>query len=171
MADLSGLPNGEYAIKCQLRGQFVGRAKNEDHSTRPKPIITIPGPRDHVPWFVRSVGGNKYILSISEGRTAPLGGNVYAIIEGGPKPEEWIIERQKQSGLFTWVSCFVGPASTNLIPVVRIESSDRRGGWVLPQDAAPEGTQVDFHPLIIGPSEPPFFPPTELWEFIPANKY
>ncbi|KAF8885166.1 hypothetical protein BD779DRAFT_1534367 [Infundibulicybe gibba] len=142
MADLSGLPNGEYAIKCQLRGQFVGRAKNEDHSTRPKPIITIPGPRDHVPWFVRSRGPHR-----------PLGGNVYAIIEGGPKPEEWIIERQKQSGLFT------------------IESSDRRGGWVLPQDAAPEGTQVDFHPLIIGPSEPPFFPPTELWEFIPANKY
>ncbi|KAF8869998.1 hypothetical protein BD779DRAFT_1582682 [Infundibulicybe gibba] len=132
MADLSRLPDGEYAIKCQMHDLYVGRAKREDQSTRPKPIITIPGPRDHIPWFVKSVGDKKYILSVSKGRTAPLGGNVYAILEKSPEPEEWIIERQELSGLFT------------------IESSDRRGGWVLPPDAEREGTQ--------------------LWEFIPANK-
>ncbi|KAF8889004.1 hypothetical protein BD779DRAFT_1410757, partial [Infundibulicybe gibba] len=134
------LESGKYLIRSRLRDTFVGRSLREDRSLRPKAIVSVDGP-DNQTWSVESLGGDRYILSIRGGRTAIVQGRVFAVLLPDPQPEVWTIRRQA-SGYYT------------------IENSDRRGGWILPDE------EVLSRPLIIGPSNPPFFPPNELWEFI-----
>ncbi|KAF8889005.1 hypothetical protein BD779DRAFT_1521487 [Infundibulicybe gibba] len=109
MAQLNGR---EYFIKSRLNNAFVGRSLREDKSLLPKAIVSVDGP-DSQAWSVEPVGGNQYILSIRGGRTAVSKGSVFAILLDSPEPEKWIIKRQA-SGYYT------------------IESSDQRGGWILP---------------------------------------
>ncbi|THG92867.1 hypothetical protein EW026_g8189, partial [Hermanssonia centrifuga] len=46
-----------------------------------------------------------------------------------------------------------------------IEKVDRSAGWVLPEEEP--YTQLAVRLLIVGQSDPPFIPPTQLFEIIP----
>ncbi|KAF8910924.1 hypothetical protein CPB84DRAFT_1762887, partial [Gymnopilus junonius] len=93
---------------------------------------------------VERLENGRFILSNGGSPTTEIKGKVYADLLG-QNVIEWVIKRQQRSGAYT------------------IETPDGRRGWVLTSKEV--GTQVDSRPLIIGPSLPPFFPPSELWKF------
>jgi len=140
---------GRYIIS-NPNGLAIGRSRREDLSLNPKRIITESKDSDidTILWDVKKLPNGNYILSIRGNPTAAIENNLYAVLLDYPAPTEWKIIYQEGPKAYT------------------IERADYRGGWVVGYD---EGDQVSVRPLIIGPSVPPFFPPTEVFTFKPAD--
>jgi hypothetical protein len=125
---------------------FAGRNIREDKSLLPKRVF-CPTDNDRPdPWEIRALPNGRYRLST---RGAPTGAKdrlLFAFLLEDQGAEEWVITR-RNGGLYT------------------IESADRNAGWVAQVDAT--DPQIAVRPLIVGPSDPPFFPPNELWNIQP----
>ncbi|KAH7922327.1 hypothetical protein BV22DRAFT_1037609 [Leucogyrophana mollusca] len=140
------LRTGIYNITCPIlqEGSFVGRNTREDRSLRPKGIVSLPPGGQPAAWNVEQLEGGRYKLSIGGAPTGVINNALYAFLLGEPY-EEWIITYRPNHRAYT------------------IEKEDMRAGWVMPSED--DYTQIAVRPLIVGPSFPPFFPPTELWKF------
>lgn len=84
-------------------------------------------------------------LHVGGAQLGVLDNQLYAFLVPPLRPEKWIITPVPQHGP----------------DAVIIEKADRSAGLVLPEKNP--GTQVAVTPLIAGMSEPPHFPPNELW--------
>ncbi|EDR02671.1 uncharacterized protein LACBIDRAFT_332177 [Laccaria bicolor S238N-H82] len=94
---------------------------------------------------------------------------VYTVKAGGAPA--FSKNRQVFASLFEGVDEGVRWCLTNAPDVGKdvyiIDNPVTKDGWVLPENEA--GTQVACGLLIVGPSEPPFFPPNQLWIITPVD--
>ncbi|KAL3425428.1 hypothetical protein PVAG01_02219 [Phlyctema vagabunda] len=134
------------ALREGSRG-LISRNLNEDRSLGPKPIALQPDGSPNRPWEVREVDSGKFILSNAGAPTCVLDNKLFAVLLSQPPPEKWVITSRPQAGRDAYT----------------IETESRGAGWVLSE--MQPFTTVDVRPLIVGPSEPPFFPPFELFSF------
>ncbi|KAG5635645.1 hypothetical protein H0H81_010532 [Sphagnurus paluster] len=142
---MSILRPGKYYIVNKHSGTKVGLSPEDPGKTR-YAILSAPknihGPQLRaVTWNVEHVGGHLYKLVV-EGRVAASeNGKVFGR-DGGD--QHWTITEREGMGGYT------------------IEETHQLGvGWVLEDGEK----QVLSRHLIVGPRFPPFFPPTEIWEF------
>lgn len=99
-------------------------------------------------WRITKVEGNQYHFSV--------GGYPYVgIIESEviasvhqEQDEKWLLERRDSQGGYT-----ISPASKPHL------------GWTKPEDS-----RVDISPLLVMPSDPPRFLPSQLWLLEPINE-
>ncbi|KAF3931436.1 hypothetical protein ABW19_dt0202727 [Dactylella cylindrospora] len=149
------LEPGLYIIRSKAFPNFIGRRNQEDMSLLPKKIMTLPEGVEAPRWEVqRHEGGPEphYTLKAGGSHTATIDDKLWAILLPEPIAERWIITAQPQHGENTYT----------------VEKENREGGWVIPNDEP--YVQVDVRPLIVAPSLPPHFPPTELFEFVRIDR-
>ncbi|KAF9523926.1 hypothetical protein CPB83DRAFT_862140 [Crepidotus variabilis] len=147
---MAPLPDGRYIIQSVSAKKFIGRSPREDLSLNPKRVMLLPeGIR--APFFEVKSSGSGYKILAGGNPTAEFDRSLWAILLDRPPAEEWKIQAIPQSGPNRYI----------------ITKPNGFEGWVLPLDD-PE-TQIAVRPLIIGPSEPPFYPPNQLWEIRPYN--
>ncbi|KAF3078934.1 hypothetical protein TWF569_000343 [Orbilia oligospora] len=142
------LSSGLYSITT-VEDLTVGRNSREDKSLHPKPIYALPssetGP--NTIWQIDQVQDDEYILKCHGAPTAAHDGHLYAVLIDVPPPTPWKITKQAQGGY-------------------TIVKADEDGfGWVVSFDEDREGKPIAVRPLIVQPSYPPRFPPTELFKF------
>ncbi|KAK7692431.1 hypothetical protein QCA50_004056 [Cerrena zonata] len=143
------LKSGIYQIQSSDKSQsFIGRNRAEDRSLNPKRVVALaPGILPLAPWVVEQLDNGRYILKAGGRPTADIDHKLWAVLLDEPPATEWII---------TPVSRVANNAYT-------IENSNGSGGWVVTEDE--EDNQIAVRPLIVGPSEPPFYPPSEVFIF------
>ncbi|EGX43139.1 hypothetical protein TWF173_008893 [Orbilia oligospora] len=141
------LSSGLYSITT-VDDLTVGRNSREDRSLRPKPVYALP-PSETGPntiWQIDQVKDNEYILKCHGAPTAVHDHRLYAVLTDEPPPTPWKIEKQAQGGY-------------------TIIKADGNGiGWVVSFEDGEE-KPIAVRPLIVQPSYPPRFPPTELFKF------
>jgi len=148
---LMTLKSGLYII--ENRGKLVGRSLAEDHSLHPKTIFANTDGHN-TKWRVEHLGDHKYKLFAIGSVTGVDKGVVVAFLleeQQKEKAEKWIITARPHSG-------------ANLYS---IETESKHAGWVVVSE---EKSPVRVRPLIVGPSLPPYYPPTELFEFIRLDR-
>jgi hypothetical protein len=91
-------------------------------------------------------------LHVGGAQLGVLDNQLVAFLVPPIRAEEWIITPVPQHGE----------------NAVVVEKADRSAGWVLPDQQA--GTPVAVTPLIAGVSEPPHFPPNEVWLIAPLTE-
>ncbi|KIJ96400.1 hypothetical protein K443DRAFT_682351 [Laccaria amethystina LaAM-08-1] len=140
---------GQYYIRNKGTEAFVQRALNEDKSLNPKSVIAVPpGVEAHL-WSIER-NGDSYVLKADGAPAFPKNNLVFvSLLEDSVIDLKWKITAVPQAGRNVFL----------------IESTNQRGGWVLPSEQP--FAQVAFRPLIIGPSDPPFYPPSQLWIITP----
>jgi len=147
----STLNNGVYVIASMISrdaSRFIGRSPGEDRSLNPKKVLLLPRDRQAPEWLVRR-SQDTFRLEAYGAPVAARNRKLYAcLIEKMCEKASWVITPQPQ----------FGP------DVYTVETPDRSAGWIIPNDE--EDAQIAVRPLIVGPSEPPFFPPNELFKFI-----
>ncbi|KAI0793524.1 hypothetical protein C8Q75DRAFT_713078 [Abortiporus biennis] len=132
----------------------VGRYWIEDKSLLPKRIVLLPetgGPDGWSPEWTIEKKDEGYIMKSLNNYTAGLDGKLVAIlIPDMAPPQIWKITPQPRHGE----------------NVYTIEASDSAEGWVVPEpeELLTPASTVVVRPLIVGPSYPPFFPPSELFK-------
>ncbi|KAF9522981.1 hypothetical protein CPB83DRAFT_863648 [Crepidotus variabilis] len=147
---MAPLPNGRYIIRSVGARKFVGRSPREDYSLLPKRVILLPD-GVQAPFFeFQSTDRGTKILA-GGNSTAEIDRNLFAVLLPEPPAEDWKIQAIPQSGKNRYI----------------ITKSNGYEGWIVGDDS-PEA-QIAIRPLIIGPSEPPFYPPNEVWEIVPYN--
>ncbi|KAG8983413.1 hypothetical protein FRB93_007272 [Tulasnella sp. JGI-2019a] len=145
------LPSNQFTICNKAYGLYVGRPQREDKSLLPKPIVALPeGVRSA--WTTKSSKPNTSILMVGGAPTAAITNQVFAILLPEPPATTWKIMPVPQAG-----------ANTYLIT----KADNPSQGWVMPSGQS--NTQVAVRPLIMGPSDPPYYPPNQLWTIIPQN--
>ncbi|EEB87837.1 hypothetical protein MPER_14650, partial [Moniliophthora perniciosa FA553] len=82
--------------------------------------------------------------------TANLDNLVFALLIEQERAEKWRIEAIPQHGKNRFI----------------IQAENQADGWVAPQEAE---QQIMCRPLIIFPSEPPQYPPNEIFEITRAS--
>ncbi|THG95045.1 hypothetical protein EW026_g6535 [Hermanssonia centrifuga] len=145
------LKEGNYIIRNRAQGQFIGRNLAEDLSLLPKKVINLPHGVQAPVWTVLPVNDsdNKYRFKIGGSYVAEIDHLLFAVLLEEPLPTEWRVTPSERDGPNAYI----------------IEKVDRSAGWVLPEEEP--YTQLAVRPLIIGASDPPYFPPTQLFEIIP----
>jgi len=144
------LTAGRYIITSLGNKLPVGRSQHEDLSLNPKRVITLPQGVQPSVWEIQRAGSGNFIIRVNGDPTATFDNLLWAILHQEPRPSEWKITIRPQAGPDTFT----------------IELADGSGqGWVVPDDK-PE-TQLAVRHLIIGPSDPPFFPPNQLFVIRP----
>lgn len=141
------LSNGVYIITSPVLddGWVIGRGL-EDLSLLPKRIktISLQDPRTQPQWYVERLPNGKYRLRSARDAVGPIDRLLFAILLPEPPAGEWVITFRPNHNAYT------------------IEESNTGRGWI----ASPEeGAQVRVDNLIVGPSDPPFFPKPELFTF------
>jgi len=146
------LESGQYQIASALGdGILVGRRLAEDRSLRPKAVVTLPrgSPPPH-PWQILKQDNGSYILRAAGAPTAAINDKLFAILLDQPEPTQWKIVPSERDGKGAYI-------------VTKFDSPD---GWVATEpEQGSWGEQISVKPLIVGPSEPPFYPPTEVFIF------
>jgi hypothetical protein len=137
------LSTGQYHIRNQET--FAGRNAREDASLLPKKVYCPTDDAEAQLWTIEALPNGRYKLLARGSPTVELNRLLYAVLIDVEKAEEWIIKKYEQSGQYT------------------IVKADGSGGWVAQTDL--EVPQIAVRTLIIGPSHPPFFPPSQLWNF------
>ncbi|THU89591.1 hypothetical protein K435DRAFT_677610, partial [Dendrothele bispora CBS 962.96] len=84
--------------------------------------------------------------------TANIDNLVFALLINEDEAEEWRIEAVPQHGENRYI----------------ITTQDQQNGWVAP-DTLEE--QINCKPLVVMQSLPPQYPPTEVFEIIPATAH
>ncbi|KAI5983120.1 hypothetical protein EDD15DRAFT_2376860 [Pisolithus albus] len=99
------------------------------------------------PRFIfRRVGNNVYTLTINGLQVVEFKGNLFAAVEG--VPQEWVVTYRENLDAYT---------------IVKRLDSPEEIGWIAPIDG--DNRQIGVRHLIVGPSNPPFYPPQELYRF------
>ncbi|KAF8586580.1 hypothetical protein K439DRAFT_1614962 [Ramaria rubella] len=167
MSDNFRLPTDQYFIRNE--NDFAGRNRNEDKSLNPKGVFcpTDNGDQELASTlcYVLLVVLDLLMILVVANRGAsqrplqaqspwsPTGVKnrlLYAFLIEEDRAEEWVITKRKDDGhrsLYT------------------IETASRNAGWIAQKDG--DNPQIAVRPLIVGPSDPPFFPPNELWNIQP----
>ncbi|KAH8092542.1 hypothetical protein BXZ70DRAFT_459676 [Cristinia sonorae] len=147
------LKPGHYLIQSVATGKYIGRNSKEDRSLRPKPVLQLPDSVDPHPWIVEKLpDGDSYILRARGAPTAAVDGDVYAILLDVPLPEFWKISSPERNPNDEYI----------------IETNNRTRGWAVPGDE--DFIKIAVRPLIVGPSFPPFYPPNQVFKFIPVER-
>jgi len=146
MSEAQILSSGQYYIRCE--DVFAGRNLAEDFSLLPKRVLC---PTDTKPdlWEIERLHNGRYKLSVRKDPVGTIDNLLFAFLMEKEKADEWIITKRKQ----------VGPRA-----LFTIERADGLG-WVKSTNV--EEPQVGVRHLIILPSDPPQFIPTELWNIQP----
>jgi len=145
---MSALPTDQYYIRNE--DTFAGRNLREDHSLNPKAVFCPTDDSDPQLWHLVALPNGRYILKIRGAPTGVLHKHLYAFLVEEGEPEEWVITRRESGGHRAQYT---------------IETASRTAGWVAEKGA--EIPQIAVRPLIVGPSEPPHYPPNELWNIQP----
>jgi len=130
---------------------FAGRNIREDKSLLPKRVFCPTDNDDPDLWEIQALPNGRYRLSTRGAPTGAKGGLLFAFLLEDQGAEEWVITKR-----------IFGGSNRS---VYTIESANRNAGWVAQVDAT--NPQIAVRPLIVGPSDPPFFPPNELWNIQP----
>ncbi|EDR00113.1 uncharacterized protein LACBIDRAFT_295829 [Laccaria bicolor S238N-H82] len=143
------ISEGDHYIRNKGFGAYVQRALNEDTSLNPKSVIAVPPGVEANLWYITKEG-DFYVLK-DKGAPAFAKDNLVFVSVA----EEYKVDVK-------WRLTEIPNEGRN---VYLIESVNKHGGWVLPTEEP--YTQVAFRPLIVGPREPPFYPPNQLWVITP----
>ncbi|ESK81379.1 serine protease inhibitor [Moniliophthora roreri MCA 2997] len=136
------LENGSYFI--QNREKYL--AATDEEPLLPRRVIVLPDGVKPPKWNVKKVGDDQYTITIDEARTRTIEDKVFAVTVEGPEPEVWYIVPDERGGKDSYV----------------ITTQERFKGWVAPDEPY---EQIMCRPLIVGPSDPPFYPPNETFQF------
>ncbi|KAJ4473846.1 serine protease inhibitor [Lentinula aciculospora] len=139
---------GLYTIKNG--DKFVGRALIEDLSLHPKRVILTD---KESTWAIEKLGNNlnTFYTLISHGSPAAhIEHNVFVLVIDRELATKWIIRAVPQHGKDAYI----------------IIGTDLEGGWVAPEEI---GEQIRYRPLIIQPSEPPRYPPNQVFHIVKAQ--
>ncbi|KIJ96396.1 hypothetical protein K443DRAFT_284908 [Laccaria amethystina LaAM-08-1] len=143
------ISEGEHYIRNKGTGEYVQRSQREDTSLNDKSVISVPPGVEAELWSIEKSGD----LFFLKARGDPAFSKDHLVYVSLQKEAyinvKWRLNEIPYEGRNVYI----------------IESEDRHGGWVLPKEEP--YTQVAFRPLIIGPSEPPFYPPNQLWVITP----
>ncbi|KAF9523925.1 hypothetical protein CPB83DRAFT_774718 [Crepidotus variabilis] len=148
----SSPPTGHYIVKSVSAKKFIGRSPHEDRSLLPKRVMVLPEDIQ-APLLVFNNSGKETQISTGGAPTAVIDGKLFSILLEVPPGEKWTVEAVPQSGPNRYI----------------VVTQDKSAGWVL-NDNEPE-TQITVRPLVIGPSDPPFYPDNQVWEIVPAVNY
>ncbi|CAL1706523.1 unnamed protein product [Somion occarium] len=141
------LEPGNYEITSAIDGNpIVARHPIEDHSGNPKTVFALPlGIRPLGPWTVEKASGDKYILKAFGSPTAAIDKKLFAILNDLYPAQEWVVTRIPQAGEDAYT----------------VRKPDSPEGWF----TAETDEQIKVQHLIVGPSEPPFHPPGNVFIF------
>jgi len=142
------LDNGVYIITSKASGNPVSRYPIETLVLEPKQVFVLPPGLQALPLIVKNSNDGHQILA-GGAPTGVLKQKVYAFLLG-EQSEDWVITAQPQHG----------------DNVYTIETKDRSTGWVVNGGSDDDRNEIAVHPLIVGLSDPPFFPPNQLFTFI-----
>ncbi|KAE9391951.1 hypothetical protein BT96DRAFT_924990 [Gymnopus androsaceus JB14] len=153
------VPSGQCYIINSTGGNdnIAGRNMVEDLSLNPKrvccPAQGFTSLMQETAWEIVSVGNGTYQLKNKGAVVGVQNGLLYAyLITEQASSQAWIITAQPQHGPNQYT----------------IETADRQTGWVV-QPGRRRSESVAVRPLIVQPSFPPRFPPTELWTITPVQ--
>ncbi|KIK02598.1 hypothetical protein K443DRAFT_96532 [Laccaria amethystina LaAM-08-1] len=139
---------GQYLIRNKAAEAFVQRGLEGDKSLLPKKVISIPPGVRAKP----SQDGDFYVLKANGAPAFSEDGLVFvSLLEDSNINVKWRITAVPHVGHNVY------------LPRTHMEVGYR----VLA--TAKSYTQVAFRPLIVGPSFPPFYPPTQLWIISPFD--
>ncbi|KAF8638991.1 hypothetical protein AX17_001794 [Amanita inopinata Kibby_2008] len=161
------LQSGFYTIRNG--DKFVGRYEIEDRSLLPKRVLvgddniqvkvsiswfdlsisTAHMMALNLEWVVEALSNGRYKLSTGKAPTVAIDNKLFALLMDEDKPEEWVITERPQAGDSMYT----------------VEAASKEEGWIAPTNDEEEVPQIAVRPLIVGPSMPPFFPPTEVFKF------
>jgi len=151
---MAPLKPGRYFITCLYGGLPIGRPLREDRSLLPKAVVAL-NPRDErtdqAVFDLELKDNGTYLIKSFGNFTANINDRLFAILLPEPAPQNWVLKKSERDD--------------GDVFVVIAENSPL--GWVLQEDEP--GAQVAVRPLIVGPSLPPFYPPTELFKFTPVE--
>ncbi|KAF8643025.1 hypothetical protein AX16_009269 [Volvariella volvacea WC 439] len=142
------LPSGMYIIR---NGRHtVGRNHTEDASLLPKGVVLLPEGIQTPKWVVDN-RGDGYILKADGDPTAPIDKLLFALLMEQERAEKWKVQHVPQLGLRSYI----------------ILTHDEREGWIAPEEP---NEQIQCRPLIVMPTDPPQYPPNEVFEFIRIDR-
>ncbi|KFZ05789.1 hypothetical protein V501_08024 [Pseudogymnoascus sp. VKM F-4519 (FW-2642)] len=143
-------PSGLYTIIPEAFGHqgYVGRRQIEDRSLRPKEVLVLGGTPEA--WSVERQSDGKYRLSQRGGFAGESNGRLVAFLTREQGTDRWLIDSSTEDG-------------NDIFTLAR----DPSRGWITPPPNDENDRQIWVQPLIIGAGEPPFYPPTELFRFVP----
>ncbi|KAK7448421.1 hypothetical protein VKT23_013684 [Stygiomarasmius scandens] len=141
------LESGTYTIRsCEFN---IGRPLAEDRSLLPKRIVVLPEEQTSV-WEIEKISTDTYFLKNQNSPTGNIDNKVAALLIMQEDAVKWRIEAIPQHGHNRYI----------------IITEDRSKGWVASDEPF---EQVKCQPLIVGPSVPPFYPQTEIFEIVRAS--
>ncbi|KAH7924140.1 hypothetical protein BV22DRAFT_1130052 [Leucogyrophana mollusca] len=137
--------SGSYIIKSTAlsgQGNFIGR--DNDGSLAPKKVFGLPYGVEAPIWDLLVLPSGRVQLKIGGASLSEQDGRLWASLMNGDG-EEWAITYREYHNAYT------------------IQRADATG-WV----SAPTFpcSQIKIQPLVYAPSDPPYFPASELWKFI-----
>ncbi|CCL99870.1 uncharacterized protein FIBRA_01895 [Fibroporia radiculosa] len=144
------LPSGAYIINSlgSPGGSYLARESGD--TLLPKKVFVLPPGTEAPTWVVTQLDNGRYKLETGDGSAGVIDGKVYAIgvLESR---EQWILTYQDLQGAYT------------------VERASQEEGWVAPDGIGPDA-QLESRPLIVMPSEPPQYLPSELFIFSPVEQ-
>ncbi|KAI1785404.1 serine protease inhibitor [Ganoderma leucocontextum] len=139
------LESGRYYIFSKVDDTPVGRNYIEDKSLLPKGIYKLPQGIPPPEWDVEKLPNGNYKFQNRGALVGALDRNLFAFLidaEGLFPTTEWTVQRdERDAGRDSYVITKAGDGD----------------GWV--------ATETDAQDVAQGPSEPPFFPPNEVFVF------
>ncbi|KAK6362198.1 hypothetical protein TWF730_005894 [Orbilia blumenaviensis] len=150
---LDNLPSGTYTIiNATDPSRPIGRKPAEDKSLHPKGIYVLKpeeGGQNSV-WQVENIGGGGYTLKCNKAPTEAHDFRVWAILTDDEPSTVWKLKKSERSPggyVITNKNDPIGP------------------GWIVRSHDPEQDTPVEVQILVVGPSQPPFYPLTELFQF------
>ncbi|THH28735.1 hypothetical protein EUX98_g5439 [Antrodiella citrinella] len=150
------LKPGKYIITSVLSNNGIGRYSREDMSLLPKNIYHLTSDQKPAVWDV-NMSGDGYILTANgpgrSGHAACIDDKLFAVLLDFPAPDRWRIIPSGSDG----PGCYV------------IAQTTGRSGWVV-EGNADDLTQIVLKPLLMTPSEPPHYPPFQVFKFTRVDR-
>ncbi|KAM5542125.1 hypothetical protein V8D89_004208 [Ganoderma adspersum] len=146
------LEGGNYYITSVDGGFPIGRKTAEDRSLRPKGIYKLPQGTESM-WTVERLDNGNYKL---QNRGAIVGGalgHLFAFLipeEAAAATTEWTFKRDELN------------KDPNAFIILEANGHD---GWVAPDSNFDFAPHILLRPLIAGLSEPPTYPPNQVFIF------
>ncbi|KAF8586585.1 serine protease inhibitor [Ramaria rubella] len=140
------LPTDQYYIRND--DNFAGRSLHEVHSLQPKPILSPTNNHDSL-WILEALPNGRYKLKAGGAPTGVMDGFLYAFLIKEERAEEWVITKREHPGHRA------------------IENAAKDAGWIALKEGDHKYPLIAVRPLKEGRSNPPFFPPNELWNIQP----
>ncbi|KAJ3529323.1 hypothetical protein NM688_g7869 [Phlebia brevispora] len=158
------LPDSHYTIVSQASDYFVRRKPFETLTLLPKGVFTLdrtPKGDEHVRydwnflWQLEQIHNGLYKLKVKGAPVGNRGGHLYAFLSEHDQHSisEWRLVPVPQVGKDAYL----------------IELHDQSIGWVASAEKAPKDKEIEVKRIIVEPSQPPKYPPTEVFIIKPAK--